>query len=102
MSLSALIRKRGFVKPANAIPAISAIQEGGESPTLARIATVAIATLQDQETIILTADNELVVLGWLKLIGEDDPVMVDDVLDRCQTDPEALTYFLWRAAGGDK
>lgn len=102
MSLSALIRKRGFAKPANAFPAISAIQQESNSLTLARIATVAIATPQDLETIILTAENELVVLGWLKLIGEDDPVMVDDVLDRCHTDLEALAYFLWRAAGGEK
>lgn len=102
MSLSALIRKRGFVKPANVIPAISAIQQGRESPTLTRIATVAIATPQNQETMSLAANKELVVLRWLKFIGEDDPVMVDDVLDRCQSDPEALTYFLWRAAGGDK
>ena len=102
MTLSTLIRKRDFGNTATAISAISAAQQWCDALTVARIATVAVATRQNQKTTTLTAENELAVLWWVKSIGEDDPVMIEDVLDRCRTNLEALTYFLWRAAGGDK
>ena len=44
MTLSALIRKRDTGNLATAIPAISATQPKGEAATVARIATVAVAT----------------------------------------------------------
>lgn len=102
MTLSTLIRKRDSGSAATAIPAIFATQQWGDAPTVARIATVAVATPQNQKTTTVTTENELAILWWLKSIGEDDPVMIEDVLDRCGTNPEALTYFLWRAAGGDE
>lgn len=43
MTLSALIRKRGAVEVATAIPAIPATQPRAEAATVARIATVAVA-----------------------------------------------------------
>lgn len=41
--------------------------------------------------------NEKTVLDWLGRIGEDDPVVIGEVLNRCRQDPEALHYFLMRA-----
>ena len=102
MTLSTLIRKRDSGNAATAIPAISATQQLGDAPTVARIATVAVATRRNKKATTLTANNELAVLWWLNSIGEDDPVMIEDVLDRCRTNLEALTYFLWRASGGGK
>lgn len=49
MSLSALIRKRDTGNLATAIPTISATQPKGEAATVARIATVAVATTDDTE-----------------------------------------------------
>ena len=56
MTLAALIRQAG-AKVATAIPAISATQEGGTAGTVARIATVAVATPEDAraEGVDLTA-----------------------------------------------
>ncbi len=50
MSLADLIRKRPSVGVATAIPAISATDEQGSAGTVARIATVAVARLRDDET----------------------------------------------------
>lgn len=44
---------------------------------------------------------EKTVTDWLDRIGEDDPAVIAEVLNRCRQNPEALTYFLWRANGGD-
>jgi hypothetical protein len=35
---------------------------------------------------------------WLAHIGETDQELIDDVLEQCQADPEALAYFLKRHA----
>lgn len=43
MSLADLIRKRGTSRIATAIPATPAIQQAGMQPTVARIATIAVA-----------------------------------------------------------
>ena len=39
------------------------------------------------------------ILNWLASIGEDDQGMIDETIDRCKADPEALSYFLQRADG---
>lgn len=36
---------------------------------------------------------------WLVSIGEDDPNIIDDTIDRCKDEPETLSYFLQRANG---
>jgi len=46
---------------------------------------------------LFSASNEKAIRAWLTFIGEHDLEMIDDVLDRCRTDPEALSYFLLRA-----
>ena len=50
MTLSKLIRKRDTWSRATAIPAIPATQPNGEAATVARIATVAVATTKDEKT----------------------------------------------------
>lgn len=45
--------------------------------------------------------EESVVVQWLVSIEETEQEQVDEVINRCRQDPEALPYFLWRAAGGD-
>ncbi len=50
MSLADLIRKRPSVEFATAIPAIPATDGQGNTGTVARIATVAVATPRDDET----------------------------------------------------
>ena len=41
--------------------------------------------------------DETRIRAWLAHIGEIDSVMIEETLQRCATDPEALRYFLWRA-----
>ncbi|MCC5869609.1 MAG: hypothetical protein JJU27_14000 [Gammaproteobacteria bacterium] len=36
------------------------------------------------------------VRTWLQRIGEDDPAVIADVLEKAQTDPVALAYFIER------
>jgi hypothetical protein len=41
------------------------------------------------------------VRAWLASIGETDPATIGEVLDRCEADSEARTYFLGRAGEVD-
>ena len=48
------------------------------------------------ETDALTGDMAAIRL-WLSHIGETDPAIIDEVLDKCRTDPDAMDYFAGRA-----
>ncbi len=37
------------------------------------------------------------IVRWLHSIGETDQALIDDVLDYCASNPEALSYYLKRA-----
>ncbi|MGZ8194568.1 MAG: hypothetical protein ACXWTH_02975 [Methylosarcina sp.] len=45
----------------------------------------------------LTHQDTTAVLRWLPSIGETDQAMIDDVLEYCACNPEALAYYLKRA-----
>lgn len=45
----------------------------------------------------MTAEEETAIRAWLAHIGENDPAIIADVLDKCRTDTEALDYFTGRA-----
>jgi hypothetical protein len=45
----------------------------------------------------LTGDEEAAIRGWLESIGETDPAIVAETLERCQRDSGAQGYFLNRA-----
>jgi hypothetical protein len=38
------------------------------------------------------------IKAWLRFIGEHDPAIIADVLDKCRADPDALDYFNRRTA----
>lgn len=38
------------------------------------------------------------IRSWLAFIGENDPAIISEVLQRCEHDSEAHQYFLQRAA----
>jgi hypothetical protein len=42
------------------------------------------------------------VLNWLAYIGETDPAIIEDTLNRCRADQETLKYFLHRANETDR
>lgn len=100
--LSKLIRRRGFDGLATSTPATLATNDGGKLPTVAIVATVSVANQSEQKTVHMSIEDESLVRTWLERIDEDDAVCIELVLDRCRTDPEALNYFLWRAAANDK
>lgn len=39
------------------------------------------------------------IINWLEFIGESDPEIIKERIDRCKTDPDTLSYFLQRADG---
>jgi hypothetical protein len=45
----------------------------------------------------MSTEDRAAILKWLTHIDEDDFGMICDVMDRCETIPEALNYFLMRA-----
>ena len=45
----------------------------------------------------MTDEEEQTILIWLTHIGEDDPVTIGEVIDRCRSHTEAREYFLGRA-----
>jgi hypothetical protein len=42
----------------------------------------------------MTGGEEALIRSWLESIGEDDPVIVDETLERCRQDAGARNYFL--------
>ncbi|WP_020564618.1 hypothetical protein [Methylosarcina fibrata] len=44
-----------------------------------------------------TTHDKTAILAWLHFIGETDQAMIDDVLDYCAGNPDALAYYLERA-----
>jgi hypothetical protein len=53
----------------------------------------------NQATAIQTADEDKLtaIKKWLSFIGEDDPQIFNDALNRCQRDPKAMEYFFKRS-----
>ena len=45
----------------------------------------------------LPADETRDMLAWLAAIGETDPELIADILDRCARDPAARAFFVHRA-----
>ncbi len=91
---------------ATAIPAISATQPKVEPATVARIATVAVATRRDDKgagTLAaadvdrprpLTADETRLLNWWLDAIGEDDPVCRRRVRELAEARQGARAFFI--------
>ena len=53
-----------------------------------------------ENTIIeVNFSNRSRILSWLASIGEGDQAIINDVLAKCKTDPEALAFYLRRAKG---
>ena len=46
----------------------------------------------------LTASEETAIRAWLALIEENDQVIIAEVIDQCQQDADARSYFTGRAA----
>lgn len=97
MILVSLIRKREPRKSATAIPATSATQSKGGDVTVARMATLAVANPTESKTALMTAKEEKAIRAWLAHIEETDPVIIAEVMDKCQREGEARAYFLERS-----
>lgn len=107
MTLSSLIRKKGNQNLATAIPAIFAIQPKEGAATVARIATVAVATPRNEKTTPpppMTAEENDLLWRGLDAIGERNPLEIHDLFQKCENNLEARNYILQRAekwiAGG--
>ena len=47
------------------------------------------------------SEARVVIASWLSSLDEDDPLVIEDVMNKSSCDPDGLDYFLWRAGGGD-
>lgn len=101
MTLAALIRgkrKAESVEFANANPAKVANDGLAKGEPLARLAALALANPPEAIIATMTAEQETAIRAWMAHIEETDPEIIAEVLDKCQHTPEALDYFLHRAA----
>jgi len=46
---------------------------------------------------VMSDSENATIRKWLEYIGENDPLIIVDVMDKCGTDTEARIYFLNRA-----
>ncbi|MGZ8095696.1 MAG: hypothetical protein ACXWUD_05560 [Methylosarcina sp.] len=46
---------------------------------------------------LLNPKDRAAILRWLHYLGENSQPIIDNVLEYCATNPEALTYYLKRA-----
>ena len=63
--------------------ATTATQESDKPPPVATVTTVAVATSPE-----LPPDEEIIILAWLELIEETDPVLIEDVLTKYRNNLE--------------
>lgn len=88
MKLSAMIRKREI---ATATVATVATQEGLEEGTVAKVASVAVATQ-------LLAEEESAIRGWLAHINETEPAKIAEAIAKCGSDAKTRLYCLEQAS----
>ena len=104
MSLLAKLREKQSGRFATATPATFATPDSEKAGTVATVATVAVATLRNTESAIHLASShtpeELEVLRWLDSIGEFDPVVIAETIQKCRDRPDWRDAFV-RAARGD-
>lgn len=96
MSLSALIKKGGLTGGMTATPATPATQKPDKALTVAQVTTVAVAT-QPEPHPKLSTGEEANIRAWLAHVGEADPAMIAEVVDKCLYDLEARRYVLNRS-----
>ena len=51
--------------------------------------------------VLRNTPDELEILAWMESIGETDPVIFQETLTKCRTNPDALRFFLALARGDD-
>jgi hypothetical protein len=97
MSLLARLRKRQSEACATATVATLATKEVEKRCSVACVATVTVAKFpeaQNEPVIPMTCDEEQSVRSWLAQVGENDPVIISDLLIQCQTDIVARQYVI--------
>ncbi len=94
--LADLIRGVGISNGMPVTSATDATQDKGGDSTVAKVATVAVANSPESEVECFSATYRQDVINWLALSGETDHETIEDVLSRCESDPEARAYFLMR------
>lgn len=97
MKLADLIRGVGISD--EGMPATFATDGEMGELTVASAASVAVADVKEPE--FLLADRHDVI-GWLFWIGERDQVVINEVLDQCEADLLARSYFLARSQEAPK
>lgn len=90
MSLLSRLREKQSGRFATAIPAISAISDNLGAATVARIATVAVASVKDEKTDILTANDKTDPLAVTKPITTVSVFAMPEVATESPLDPLAV------------
>ena len=104
MSLLSKLREKQSGKFATATVATFATQPSIEAATVAKIARIAVANPRNAETTIHRASShtpeELEVLAWLGAIGEHDPLVIAETIDKCRAQPCQHFQFFGRVTAG--
>lgn len=100
--LADLIRGVGISDEVPATSATHATQAKGVDSVVATVATVTVANSPEPEVGCFSSADRQEVLLWLALTGETNQDVVDSVLSRCESDPEARTYFMMRVNDAQK
>jgi len=86
-----------LTKPVPPVPPEKNQREPLEDPDLLAVPSVPPVPPEKTEINIFTESEQKNILAWLSHIGETDQAIIDDVLDYCASNPEALSYYLKRA-----
>lgn len=101
MSASELFKKYSIKRNAIATVAIPATTHSLNkeiSPTVAKIATLAVATPPEIKRTPLPEEEEEAIRKWLASINEVDQEAIDNLLEQCQIDMLGKRYLLEEAA----
>lgn len=93
MTLSNLIKKGGLAKAATATPATVATVTNCSASCVAIVAGVAVAA-KPEPLHELSEEEESSIRAWLEYIEETDPVIIAEVMTKCQSGAEARGYCL--------
>ncbi len=94
MTLSALIKKGSLAHCMTVTPATLVTSNVGSGTIVAAVATVAVVTSLQP----MTQEDEALIRAWLEYIEETEPMIINEVIERCRVDTEAQAYFLRRTA----
>lgn len=92
-----------IIKQAHADGVMLALSPTGSIKAIGRKQSVTrwLPVIREHKAELLDALREREVMDWLTRIGEPDPQVFRETLDKCRASTDAMAYFLGLARGND-